>query len=140
MNALLFAGVMSLHDVGVREPAHRFHLPAKACYGPRIVKAFGRQDLDSDRLTEPHVHRAIDGSHPTLTELFLEPVIAKHSGRRAGRDVIECRWHIVHRSANESVRDEGIALRADASSPFSNRQRMFWIVSPPQPKLAAFQP
>ena len=27
-----------------------------------------------------------------------------------------------------------------SSSPFSRRQRMFWIVSPPHPKLAAFQP
>ena len=49
------AGVRGLHNIWMTELPHRFHLPAEAGHGVRLVHSPGGERLQGDDLAEPRV-------------------------------------------------------------------------------------
>src|SRR5262249_18053398 len=70
------ARVVHTHDVRMRQPSCESRLAGEAGAKVLVVGQAVRKQLDRDRAAELLVVRQIDGRHPAVTELALDPVAA----------------------------------------------------------------
>ena len=70
------AVVEDRHDRWVLQPRHDLRLAAEPAPCLEVAEQLGADHLDGDEPIEPHVPRAIDGSHSAAAQQLLETVLA----------------------------------------------------------------
>jgi hypothetical protein len=68
------AGVVSLDEVGVPQPAGGEHLAAEAADGLRVLAPGTTHQFQGHDLAEMRVQGAVDGAHAAGAERFEQPV------------------------------------------------------------------
>ena len=83
-------GIKSPHQMGMIEPADRFHLPLESRHALGRLKAIGREQLDRRRPIEPGVKGSVDRSHAPLADplqqaIGTDELVVRKARQRVGQ-------------------------------------------------------